>query len=172
MRLSPATLCCRSPRRRCRSPRAHGSSPFPQAHDFILGRAREGVRSCVPTIVAVLPLRVREAAPSGRLLRGPPPGRRGCPAAAPILAPPSSTSRMLTVAVDEDESAIRGGRNKGRACARRPEWAMPTSSCGPMTHVRAWLLEEGEVQDKGTDRRFRRIHCDAALERLEARAQR
>jgi hypothetical protein len=34
--------------------------------------------------------------------------------------------------------------------------------------VRAWLPEEREVLAKRTNRRFRRIDCGAALERLEA----
>lgn len=58
-----------------------------------------------------------------------------------------------------------------RFAGRGPRWARMGGVVRYRTDdVRAWLQEEREVQAKRTDRRFRRIDCDAALTRLEARA--
>lgn len=82
---------------------------------------------------------------------------------APELLDPVTLAAILDVPV----ATVDGWRFTGRG----PRWAGMGGVVRYRTDdVRTWLLEEREVQAKRTDRRFRRLDCDGALERLEARA--
>jgi excisionase family DNA binding protein len=73
----------------------------------------------------------------------------------------------VAVILDVPVGTVDGWRFSGRG----PRWArMGGVVRYRADDVRGWLLEERELQAKRTDRRFRRIDCDAALERLEAGA--
>ena len=73
----------------------------------------------------------------------------------------------LAVILDVPVGTVDGWRFTGRG----PRWARVGGVVRYRTDdIRAWLLEEREVQAKRTDQRFRRIDYDAALERLDASA--
>jgi excisionase family DNA binding protein len=60
-----------------------------------------------------------------------------------------------------------------RITGRGPRWARVGGVVRYLVNdVRTWLVEERELQAKRSDRRYRRIDCDAALKRLGERAVR
>jgi hypothetical protein len=72
----------------------------------------------------------------------------------------------LAVILDVPVGTVDGWRFTGRG----PRWARIGGVVRyRVDDVRAWLLEERELQATRTDRRFRRIERRAALERLESR---